>query len=135
MGPSDNWQTIRKECERQPNKIHLMAYESSVNSSVVGQPFNITCDLLNYLGMPPNYYVNLDDIDINKDYVFVTAASSSYFSGMKSTVSSIQHFRPGHQIIVYDIGLMQEEVEEVNHSICTVPTKITPSNSLSTYRL
>jgi hypothetical protein len=48
-----------------------------------------------------------------KDLVLVTGANSAYFSGLKNLAASARYWAPRHRMVVYNLGLTQEELTEV----------------------
>lgn len=52
---------------------------------------------------------------INKQITIVTASDTSHFLSVKQLISSINHFERKSKIIFYDLGLREEEKEEIKN--------------------
>ena len=81
---------------------------------MMGQPFHVTPATMKRLGIPHSDYVTLSD-DVMEKFVFATGANRFYHSSMESTVATIQKQAPGHTILVYDLGLTEQEVADVSN--------------------
>ena len=51
----------------------------------------------------------------NKQITIVTASDTSHFLSVKQLISSINHFERKSKIIFYDLGLREEEKEEIKN--------------------
>ena len=57
--------------------------------------------------------------DVANRYVVVTAASSGFFPGVQALLHSARKHLPHQHIIVYDLGLTEEQLKEVeSESVC-----------------
>ena len=50
-----------------------------------------------------------------RQFVFVSALSSSHFKRASRMIESIQNFFPKQRLIIYDLGLTTDEVDRVSH--------------------
>jgi len=82
------------------------------NTSITGACFRVSERRIQGLGLALTDYhtVNSDNVD---KFVFVTGISANHFTESLDAIASVQKFMSRHEIIVYDLGLTQEQVEEV----------------------
>ncbi|CAD5233093.1 unnamed protein product [Bursaphelenchus xylophilus] len=100
----------------------------STNSTLVfGKKFS--CDLLD--GLRSNHLLqeDIDTADDNADItngfwepVFVTGASSNHFEELRTFIDRLRRIYTKNQVIVYDLGLENDEISEVK-SWCNVELK------------
>ena len=67
------------------------------------------------------------NLAVTSNFVVVTAASSNYVRHMMSIIGSAQRYLPNKTIIAYDIGMTNEQVNEV--SLLSLPNTIEMNQS------
>ena len=77
-----------------------------------GAKFNISNDTLYRMKLPPNQFVSLNEHNTNK-FVFVTGASKNHFNESKDAIGSVQAYFPGRKIYYYDLGLNEDQKNQV----------------------
>ncbi len=68
--------------------------------------------VLRNLGIPPTQFTDAP-IESMRDFVYVTGADRSHFVESQDMVASIQKYSPDKEIIFFDLGLTQQQREEV----------------------
>ena len=77
-----------------------------------GKKFGIDPKFMAKLGLPPDEYFDLSNSTV-RDFVFVTAADTRHMVEIRDCVASIQLNFPEYHIHVYDIGMTEDEIAEV----------------------
>ena len=82
------------------------------NVSGSGECFRISESRLRRLGHPLTdfHVINPDNVD---QFVFVTGISSNHYTESLDAIASVQRFMPKHEILIYDLGLTEEQLQEV----------------------
>ena len=60
----------------------------------------------------PPYYIDINKYDLD-NFTFITGSSSNHFEESKDLIASIQSVFPQKSIYYYDLGLNNEEIEQV----------------------
>ena len=78
-----------------------------------------TCGLLGSVAYPPSMYLDEDLLQDNPEFpdtsfVFVVGSDSSTFDQLENLIGSIQHFEPNMKVLLYDIGLSEDQRKSVS---------------------
>ncbi|KAI0238690.1 hypothetical protein LSAT2_010574 [Lamellibrachia satsuma] len=76
------------------------------------QPFNVSPNLLKSMELPPKTFADLS-MNVLRQFVPVTGASSDHFNESIDSVASMQTNMPGKTIIYYDLGLTTTEIAQL----------------------
>ncbi len=82
-------------------------------SSQLGEGFVVSEDLLHSLHIPPRKDMFYLSRRTAVSFVFVTAASPSFFLDSLQTVASIQRYGPSRPVLYYDLGLRPQQAKQV----------------------
>ena len=94
------------------------AYTPPYSGALQGKQFNVSTSLLHKLQFPIRDFVTLNYENVRK-FVFVTAASSDFYTPLLALISSIQTNFPDRDIFVFDLGLNKNQSEELG-MLCNV---------------
>ena len=103
-------QDYAEQLDGADNADEKFQYKFSLSKGKAFQP-----DVLSkaYLGFPQNDFVSAKSAQELDDFVFLTAASEWFVSGLHQAVESIVKFFPSKKIIVYDLGLSLNSIRKV----------------------
>ena len=82
-------------------------------SGVVGTPFSARGRAAEYLRLPSATFARLNR-STARDLVFVTAASANHYSESLGCVAALQKHIPNTTLIYYDIGLTDNQAQNVS---------------------
>ncbi|XP_013391953.1 uncharacterized protein LOC106160008 [Lingula anatina] len=109
--------------------------------TIEGKADNGVFEKTSFLNIPQTVQLHMENNPIAmkpglqempKQYSFtvVSGASSGFFSpGLKNLVGSVHHWSPGRNIVIWDLGLSEEQVAEIK-TWCRVTYKKVPFRTL-----
>ena len=104
---------------RRPAWCHaVISHRPAANTTGGGSCFRVTDTRLGRLGLPSTYFRVVNESNVN-DFVFVMGLSDSHYLESLDAIASVQKYMPGHVIIVYDLGLTDEQLNKVSTKLCS----------------
>ncbi len=84
-------------------------------NATTNQPrhINVNKSLLGNLGIPQTRFSNISTESM-RHFVFATGSSKTHFEESKDSVASIQKQSPGKDILYFDLGLEEDQRQEVS---------------------
>ena len=115
------FETTQKRRVHIPNDILEFSYVPKFNNSLHGKTFYIKLDMFKRAGLNKMKFYDKDKIQV-KHITFLTTASANHYAELLKAVQSVQKYFPGNKILLYDLGLTEEQIQQMKSS-CDVHVK------------
>ena len=105
---------------REEHGDFIYNYKGKYSNATTGKALRMSSMLRRHFGWH-NLQLEKMSLEVVANFVVVTAASDRFARHMESIVGSVQKFLPNRTVIVYDIGMTENQVSAVSFCLTNLP--------------